>query len=80
VHLGRQMIKQKGEGLVDRLSIKNMIVIKDEDKMIRDGGNLIEKRSHNGFSWRWLRGLEHTQQPFSNRGRNRLQRSDEVGQ
>ena len=29
---------------------------------------------------RWLRGLEHSQHPFSNIRRNRLQRSDEVSQ
>ena len=36
-----QMIKQKGEGLVNRLSIKNMVVVKDKKDMIGDGGNVI---------------------------------------
>ena len=32
------------------------------------------------FGWRWLRGLERSQHPGANRRRNRLQRSDQVGQ
>ena len=49
-------------------------------KLIREGGDFIEQGRQNRFDWRWLRGLEHTQHPFSNIRRNRLQRSDEVGQ
>ncbi len=48
--------------------------------MVRDGGDFIEQGCQNRFDWRWLRGLEHSQHPFSNIRCNRLQRSDEVSQ
>ena len=37
VHLGRQMLEQKGEGFVNRFGINNVVVVKDEDEMVRDG-------------------------------------------
>ena len=66
VHLWRQMLEQKGEGLVNRFGINHVIVIQDEDEMVRDGGDFIEQGCQNRFDWRWLRGLEHSQHPFSN--------------
>ena len=33
VHLGRQMLEQKGEGFVNRFGIKHVIVVKDEDEI-----------------------------------------------
>src|SRR5690348_3392686 len=57
-----------------------MVVIKDEDEMVSYGSHIIEQGRQNRFGWRWLRRLEHTQHPFSNIGRNRLQSSDEVRQ
>ena len=86
VHLWRQVLEQKGEGGVDglrhvnRFGINHMVVIQDEDEMVRDGGDFIEQGRQNRFDWRWLRGLEHTQHPCSNIRRNRLQSSDEVSQ
>ena len=65
-----------------------MVVVKDEDEMVWDGGDLIEQGRQNRFGWRWLRGLERSQHPCSNIRRNpfgstqgkRLQSSDEVSQ
>ena len=33
VHLRRQVLEQKGEGLVDRLGLNQMVVVKDEDEI-----------------------------------------------
>ncbi len=65
------MIKQKGEGLVDRLSVNKMVIVKNEDEMIRDARDVVEQGRQNRFGWWWLWRLEHRQQPFSNRRRNR---------
>src|SRR3990172_4886909 len=80
VHLWRQMLEQKGEGLVNRFGINKMVVVKDEDEIIREGGDLVEQDRQNRFNWRWLRRLERPQHPCSDTRRNRLQSSDEVGQ
>ena len=57
-----------------------MVIVQDQDEMIRDGGDFIEQGCQNRFGGRWLRGLERAQHPFSNIRRNRLQSSDEVSQ
>ena len=64
VHLGRQMLEQKGEGFVNRFGINDVVVVKDEDEIVRDGGDFIEQGCQNRFDWRWLRGLENTQHPL----------------
>ena len=80
VHLWRQVLEQKGEGIVNRFGINHVVVVQDEDEIVRDGGDFIEQGRQNRFGWRWLGGLEHSQHPFSNIRRNRLQSSDEVSQ
>ena len=80
VHLWRQVLEQKGEGIVNRSGIDHVVVVEDEDEIVRDGGDFIEQGRQDRFGRRWLRGLEHTQHPFSNIRRNRLQSSDEVSQ
>ena len=74
------MLEQKGEDVVNRFGINHMVVVQDKDEMIRDGGDFIEQGCQNRFDWRWLRGLENSQHPFSNIRRNRLQSRDEVCQ
>ncbi len=49
VHPGRQMFDQRGEGIVNRFRIREMIVIQNEDKTIRDGSNLIEQGCQDRF-------------------------------
>ncbi len=80
VHLWRQMLEQEGKGIVNRFGINNVVIVKDEDKIVRDGGDFIEQSRQNRFGWRRLRGLEHAQHAFSNIRRNRLQSSNEVSQ
>jgi hypothetical protein len=57
-----------------------MVVVKDEDEMIREGGDFVEQGRQNRFDWRWLRRLERAQHPGSKMSRKRLQRRDEVSQ
>ena len=45
VHLRRQVLDQKGQGIVNRPGINQVVVVKHEDKMVRDAGNLIEQSS-----------------------------------
>ena len=33
-----QMLEQKGEGLVNRFGINHVVVVKDEDELVREGG------------------------------------------
>src|SRR6266567_7885120 len=80
VHLRRQVLDEIGEGNVNRFGIKHVVVVKDEDEMVRERGDLIEQGRQDCFGWRWLRGLKHTQHPFPNIRRNRLQSSDQVRQ
>ena len=66
------MLEKKDDGIVNRFGIKNVVVIKDEDEIIRDCGDFIEQGRQNRFDWWWLRGLENSQHPFSNLRRNHL--------
>ena len=66
MHLWRQVLEQKGEGVVYWFGINNVIVIKDEDEIVRDGGDFIDQGCQNRFDWRWLRGLERSQHPCAN--------------
>ena len=43
VHLGRQVHEQKDERLVNRLGIDHVVVIQDEDEIVREGDDLIEQ-------------------------------------
>src|SRR3712207_6093634 len=80
VHLWWQVLQQKAEGIVNRCGINDVVVVEDENEIVRDGGDLIEQSRQNRFGWRRLRGLEQTQHTFSNVRSNRLQGSDEVSQ
>ena len=88
MHLGRQVVEQKGEGLVNRWGIDQVVIVQDEDKIVRDGGDFIEQGRQQRFSWRRLRGLEHAQHPcakfrhypFAFAQDKRLQCRDEVSQ
>ena len=66
MHLGRQVFQQKGKGIVNRPGVNNVVVVKDKHEIIWDGGDFIEQSRQNGFGWRRLRGLEHTQHAFAN--------------
>src|SRR5450755_4011984 len=80
MHLWWQVLDEICEGMVNRFGINHVVVVEDEDEMVRDGGALIKQSSQNRFGWWWLRGLERTQHASSNGRRYRLQSSDEVGQ
>ena len=78
VHTWRQVLEQKGEGIVNRTAIDDVVVIEDENEIVLDGGDFVEQGRQNRLGWWWLRGLEHTQHSFCNVWGNRLQSSDEV--
>ena len=45
-HSGKETMydgEQKGEGLVNRFGINHMVVVQDEDEMVRDGGDFVEQ-------------------------------------
>ena len=46
-----------------RLGVNQVVVIKDKDEMVREGGDFIEQDRHNRFGRRWLGGLEHASAP-----------------
>ena len=80
MHLWRQVFDEESQGLIYRFGINHMVIIQDQDEIVRDGGDFIEQGCQNRFGGRWLRGLEHSQHPCSNIRRNRLQSRDEVSQ
>ena len=49
VHLRRQVFEQKGKGLINRFGINRVVVIQDEDEIVRDGGDFIEQGCQNRF-------------------------------
>ena len=57
------MLEQKGEGLVDgrgrvnRVAFYNMVIVKDENEIVREGGDLIEQSCQDHFGRRRLMGL-----------------------
>jgi hypothetical protein len=57
-----------------------VVVVKDDDEIIRDGGDLIEQGCQDRFGGRRLRGLENPQHPASKICHYLLQCGDEVSQ
>jgi hypothetical protein len=72
--------EQKGEGVVDGLGFNEVVIIKDKDNPIGQGGNLVDQGSQDSLGrWR-LRGFECAQRAFSDVGFNGLQGRDQVSQ
>jgi hypothetical protein len=84
VDLRRQVLKQKGEDFVDGhrringVGIDHMIIIENEDEVVRYCCKIIEQGCQNRFGWRFLRRLERTQHPFSEIWYDCLYSSDKV--
>ncbi len=49
VHLWWQVLKQEGQGIVDRFGINDVVVVKDEDEILGEGGDLVEQGRQNRF-------------------------------
>jgi len=47
VHLWRQVLKQKGDCIIYWFGIKNVIVVKDKDEIVRDGDDFIDQGCQN---------------------------------
>ncbi len=80
VHLWRQVLEQKGEGLVNRFGINHMVIIQHQDEVVRNGGDFIEQGGQNRFSRRRLRTLKHFHGRFSHIRLQCLQSRDEISQ
>jgi hypothetical protein len=50
-----RVLEQKGEGAVNRFGINDVVVVENEDEMVRDGGDFIEQGRQDCFDGRWLR-------------------------
>jgi|GEM_PF-6303839 len=74
------MLEQKGNRVVNRLRLDQMIVVEDEDNRVGECGKLVDQSSEDGFGRRRLGALECTQHTFPDVGLNGLQSSDQVGQ
>ena len=57
VHLWRQVLEQKGEGIVNRFGINHMVVVQDKDEIVRDGGDFIEQGCQNRLRWAVAEGI-----------------------
>src|SRR3712207_9020766 len=49
---------------------RSVVVVQDEDELVREGGDVIEQGRQDRVDGRWLRRLQHTQYTLSNRRRN----------
>jgi hypothetical protein len=80
VHPWRQVLEQEGEGIVNGSGIDEVVVVEDDNEIVRDGVNFVEQGCQDSFGRRWLGGLERAQHPFSDIRRDRPQGGDEVSQ
>src|SRR5829696_8881037 len=79
VHLWRQVLKQKCEGIVDRSCIDYVIVVQDEDKVVLDGSEFVEQTGQDRLGRRRLGGSECPEYAFPDVRRDRPQCGNEVG-
>lgn len=49
-----QVLDEIGEGLVNRLGIKYVVVVQDEDELVGDGAQIIDQGREHCFGWRGL--------------------------
>ena len=54
MQLRRQVLDQKADRGVNRCGIDLVVIVKDKDDVVRDGGDLIEEVGQDGFG-RWCR-------------------------
>lgn len=66
MHLGWQMLKQKGESLVNRFGLNHVVVVKDEGKIVQDVGDFIEQGRQNRLvgGCCWGRSTANTPAPI----------------
>ena len=79
MHLRRLVFDEESQGLIDRLGLDRVVVIQDEQKVLRDGGNVVEQAGQNNFDLQLLGGLERSQQSLANSRLDCLQRFYQVG-
>ena len=47
-----QVLEQKGEGFVNWFGIDYVVVVENDDEMIRKSGNFVEQGGQDRFGWR----------------------------
>src|SRR5690606_16018041 len=80
MHLWRQVLQQKGQRLVNRLGIDQVIVVEDQYELIPGGGDVIDEGGQDRFDGRGLRGFKGGQYRRPDFRRDRLHGRDEVSQ
>ena len=61
VHPWRQMVEQKGDGIVNRLGFDNVVVVEDEAQVVWEARDFIEQGGQNQFDVDCPRGLKRGQ-------------------
>ena len=74
------MFEQKGQGRVDRRSVKDVVVVQDEDAIVGNGGKFVEQQRQQRLAGGRLWRLEQRQHLVANVRRSGLQGSDKVRQ
>ena len=74
------MFEQKGEGRVNRCSIKHVVIVEHKDEAVRGGSDVIEQGRQQRVGRRWLRRLERTYHSCADGRHDRAQSGDEVRQ
>ena len=64
VHLRRQVLEQKGEGLVNRFGINHMVIVQDKNEIIRDGNDFIQQSRQNRLRLAVAGGIGEHPSPF----------------
>ena len=80
VDMGRQMLEQKGEGVVDRFGLNHVVIVEHEDEAALETGDFIEQGGQHRFRRRRLGGLERAQNAFAGFRLQVLHSSDEISQ
>ena len=80
VDMGRLMLEQKGEGVVDRFGLNHVVIVEHEDEAALETGDFIEQGGQHRFKRRRLGGLQRAQNAFAGFRLQGLQSRDEISQ
>jgi hypothetical protein len=75
----RQVLQQKGQGLVHRLAVDGVVVVQRQDQATWQRRELVQHDGQDRIGRRRLRGLQRGQRALAHAGDNRLQRGDQIG-
>ena len=58
MHLHRKVVEQESQNIVNLGGINDVIIVQDDDEILRDRGDVIDKGCQNRISGRGLRGVK----------------------